>query len=157
MQGIKWGGLLSSNKVPDVSLHLALVVLTTKITVHLCATWMHSKSGAVKLPKDLLSQLCQLGNHYPSPISKTTIYVNGPTLVSRTRLYPVPDGHHHCVLPLGLYRGHDVHDRHSCAHDQGPALAQGGMPGKACHDRPPVTPRPERVTVHDVGVYKSIK
>ena len=46
----------SSNKVPYVSLHSAPVVLTTKILVHLRATWMHDKSRAVKLPENLLSQ-----------------------------------------------------------------------------------------------------
>ena len=74
----------SSNKVPYVSLHPALVILTTKILVHLCATWMHSKPRAVKLPENLLSQIGRMGNHYPSPIPKTTICVDGPALVTRT-------------------------------------------------------------------------
>ena len=67
----------SSNKVPYVSLHPTPIVLATKILVHLRATWMHGKSRAVKLHENLLSQIGQLGNHYPSPISKTTISVNG--------------------------------------------------------------------------------
>ena len=74
----------SSHKVPYVSLHPAPIVLTTKILVHLHATWMHGKSRAVKLPENLLSQIGQLGNHYPSLISKTTICVNAPALVTRT-------------------------------------------------------------------------
>ena len=74
----------SSSKVPYVSLHFALVILTTKVLVHLRATSMHGKSGAVKLPENLLSQICQLGNHYLSPISKTTICMKGPSLVTRT-------------------------------------------------------------------------
>ena len=74
----------SSNKVPYVSLHPTPVVLTTKILVHLRATWMYGKSRAVKLPENLLSQIGQMGNHYPSPIPKTTICVDGPALVTRT-------------------------------------------------------------------------
>ena len=74
----------SSNKVPYVSLHLTPTILATKILVHLRATWMHGKSRAVKLPENLLSQIGLLGNHYPSPISKTTICVKGPALVTRT-------------------------------------------------------------------------
>ena len=74
----------SSNKVPYVSLHPTSVILKMKILVHLRATWMQEKSRAVKLPENLLSQIGQLGNHYTSPISKTTIYVNGPALVTRT-------------------------------------------------------------------------
>ena len=73
----------SSNKVPYVSLYPTLIVLATKILVHLRATWMHNKSRAVKLTENLLSQIGQLENHYPSPILKTTIYVNGPALVTR--------------------------------------------------------------------------
>ena len=56
----------SSNKVPYVSFHSAPVILTTKIQVHLRATWMDGKSRAVKLPENLLSQIVQLGNHYHS-------------------------------------------------------------------------------------------
>ena len=74
----------SSNKVSYVSLHPAPVVLVTKILVHLRATWMHEKSRAVKLPENLLSQISQLGNHYPSSIPKTTICVDGPALVTCT-------------------------------------------------------------------------
>ena len=74
----------SSNKVPYVSLHPVSIVLTTKILVHLRATWMHGKPRAVKLPENLLSQIGQQGNHYPSPILKTTICVDGPALVTCT-------------------------------------------------------------------------
>ena len=74
----------SSNKVHYVSLHPTLIILAKKILVHLRATWMHCKSRVVKLLENLLSQIVQLGNHYPSPISKTTIYVNGPALITRT-------------------------------------------------------------------------
>ena len=73
-----------SNKVPYVSLHLAPVVLATKILVHLRVNWMHGKSRATKLPENLLSQIGQLGNHYPSCITKTTICVDGPALVTCT-------------------------------------------------------------------------
>ena len=48
------------------------------------ATWMHSKSRVVKLPENLLSQIGQLENHYSSSIPKTTICVDGPTLVTCT-------------------------------------------------------------------------
>ena len=89
-------------KVPYVSLHPAPVVLATKITVHLRATWMHNKSRVVKLPEDLLSQIGQLRNHHPSSIPKTTICVDGPALVSHTLLYPVLDEHYLRVLSLGL-------------------------------------------------------
>ena len=92
----------SSNKVPYLSLHSPLVVLTTKILVHLRATWMHGKSRAMKLPENLLSQIGQLGNHYPSSIPKTTICVDDPALVTCSCLYSVLDGHYLCVLPLGL-------------------------------------------------------
>ena len=85
-----------------MSLHPTLIVLATKILVHLRATWMYGKSRAVKLPENILSQIGQLGNHYPSPISKTTIYVNGPALVTHTLLYLVLDGHYLRILPLGL-------------------------------------------------------
>ena len=74
----------SSHKVPYVSLHPAPVVLTTKILVHFRATWMHDKSRAVKLPENLLSQIGQMGNHYPSSIPKTTIRVDGPALITCT-------------------------------------------------------------------------
>ena len=74
----------SSNKVPYVSFHPALVILTTKILVHLRATWMHGKSRAVKLPENLLSQIGQLGNHYPSSLPKITICVDDPALVTYT-------------------------------------------------------------------------
>ena len=74
----------SSHKVPYVSLHPAPVILTTKILVHLRVTWMYCKSRAVKLPKNLLSQIGQLGNHYPSSIPKTTIRVDGTALVTST-------------------------------------------------------------------------
>ena len=93
---------ISSNKVPYMSLHSAPVLLTTKILVHLHATWMHNKSRVVKLPENLLSQIGQLGNHYSSSIPMTTICLDGPALVTCTRLYSVPDGHYLCVLPLGL-------------------------------------------------------
>ena len=73
-----------SNKVLYVSLHPALVILATKILVHLRATWMHGKSRVVKLPENLLSQIGKLGNHYPFSIPKTTICVDGPTLVTCT-------------------------------------------------------------------------
>ena len=75
----------SSNKVPQASLHPAPVILTTKILVHLRATWMHGKSRAVKLPKNLLSQIGRMGNHYSSSIPKTTICVDGQPSS------PVPD------------------------------------------------------------------
>ena len=74
----------SSNKVLYVSLHSAPVILTTKILVHLQATWMHDKSRVVKLPENLISQIGQLGNHYPSSIPKTTIWVDGPVLIPCT-------------------------------------------------------------------------
>ena len=74
----------SSNKVLDVSLHPAPVVLATNITIHLRATWMHSKSRAMELHKDLLSQICQLGNHYSSSIPKTTICVDDLAFVTCT-------------------------------------------------------------------------
>ena len=74
----------SSNKVSHVSLHPAPVILTTKILVHLRATWMHGKSRAVKLPENLLSQIGRMGNHYPSSIPKITICVDGPALVTCT-------------------------------------------------------------------------
>ena len=74
----------TSHKVPYVSLHPAPVVLMTKILVHLRATWMHGKPRAVKLLENLLSQIGRMGNHYPSPIPKTTICVDGPALVTRT-------------------------------------------------------------------------
>ena len=70
--------------VPYVSLHPTLIVLATKILVHLSATWMHGKSRAVKLPENLLSQIGRMGNHYPSSIPKTTICVDGPALVTCT-------------------------------------------------------------------------
>ena len=35
-------------------------------------------------------------------------------------------------------RGHDVHGRHSCVHDRGPACTRIGVLGKACHDRGPL-------------------
>ena len=73
-----------SNEVPDVSLHPAPVILVMKIMVHLPATWMHSKSGAVELLEDLLYQISRLGNYYPSPIPNTTICVDGLTLVTCT-------------------------------------------------------------------------
>ena len=91
-----------SNKIPNVSLLFALVLLVTKITVHLRATWMHNKSRAVELLEDLLSHISQLRNHDPSPITKTTICMDGPTFVTCTCLYSVPDGHYLYVLPLGL-------------------------------------------------------
>ena len=72
-----------SNKIPNVSLHPALVILVTKITIHLRTTWMHNKTRTMEFLKDLLSQFCQLGNHNPSPIPKTTIRVNGVTPLSR--------------------------------------------------------------------------
>ena len=34
-------------------------------------------------------------------------------------------------------RGHGVHGKCVCSHDQRPACACAGEPGKACHDRPP--------------------
>ena len=74
----------SSNKVPYVSLHPTPIILTTKIPIHLRATWMYGKSRAVKLPENLLSQVNQMGNHYPSSIPKTTIRVDGPALVTCT-------------------------------------------------------------------------
>ena len=74
----------SSNKVPYVSLHPAPIVLAKKILVHLRATWMHGKSRAMKLLENLLSQIGQLGNHYPSSILKTTICMDGPALVTCT-------------------------------------------------------------------------
>ena len=74
----------SSHKVPNVSLHPTLVILATKILVHLRATWMHGKSRVVKLPENILSQVGQMGNHYPSSIPKTTIRVDGPALVTYT-------------------------------------------------------------------------
>ena len=74
----------SSNKVPYVSLHPSPVVLAMKILVHLRATWMHSKSRALKLSENLLSQTGQLGDHYPSSIPKTTICVDDPALITRT-------------------------------------------------------------------------
>ena len=74
----------SSNKVPYVFLHSTPVILTTKILVHLRATWMHGKSRVVKLPKNLLSQIGRLGNHYPSYIPKTTICVDDPALITYT-------------------------------------------------------------------------
>ena len=83
----------SSNKVPYVSLHPAPIVLTSGCT---------QKSRVVKLPENILSQIDQLGNHYPSSISKTTICVDGPSLITCTLLYPVPDGHYLRVLPLRL-------------------------------------------------------
>ena len=92
----------SSNKVPYVSLHPAPVVLATKITLQLRATWMYNKSGTVELLEDLLSQISQLRNHYPSFILKTTICVDGPAFVTCTRLYPVPDEHYLYVLSLRL-------------------------------------------------------
>ena len=30
-----------------------------------------------------------------------------------------------------------MHGRHACVHDQGPARARVGVPGKACCERPP--------------------
>ena len=92
----------SSIKVPYVSLHSAPIVLVTKILVHLRATWMHGKLRVVKLLENLLSQIGQLGNHYPSSIPKTTICVDSPALVTCTGLYPVLDGHYLRVLCLGL-------------------------------------------------------
>ena len=92
----------SLNKIPNVSLHPAPVILAMKIMIHLRATWMHRKTRIIEFPKDLLSQLCQLGNHNPSPIPKTTIRVNGLTLVTHTSLYLVLDRHYLSVLPLGL-------------------------------------------------------
>ena len=74
----------SSHKFPYVSLHSALVIMTTKILIHLCATWMHCKSRAVKLPENLYSQIGRMGNHYPSSIPKTTICVGGPAPVTST-------------------------------------------------------------------------
>ena len=79
-----WLLVLATNKVPYVSLHLALVKMATKILVHHRATWMHDKSRVVKLPENLLSQISQLGNHYPFSIPKTTICVDDPALVKCT-------------------------------------------------------------------------
>ena len=45
----------SFNKISNVSLHPAPIILATKISVHLRATWMHSKTRAVKHPEDFLS------------------------------------------------------------------------------------------------------
>ena len=72
------------NKVLYVSLHSAPVILTTKILVHLRAIWMHGKSRAVKLLENLLSQIGRMENHYPSSLLKTTIYMDGPALVTHT-------------------------------------------------------------------------
>ena len=47
----------SSNKISNVSLHPVPIILATKIMVHLRATWMHNKSGAVELLENLLSQI----------------------------------------------------------------------------------------------------
>ena len=51
------------NKIPNVSLHIASVILETKITVHLHATRMHSESRVVEFLEDVLSHISQLGNH----------------------------------------------------------------------------------------------
>ena len=73
-----------SNKISNMSLHPTPVILAMKITIHLHATWMHSKSGAMELLEDLLSHISRLGNHKPSPIPKTTICVDGPAFVTCT-------------------------------------------------------------------------
>ena len=70
--------------------------------IHLHATRMHNKMGAVKLLEDLLSQIHRLGNHNPFPEWKTIISAKDPTLVIYTLLYSVPNGQYRCVLPLGL-------------------------------------------------------
>ena len=92
----------TTNKLPHVFLHPTLVILATKIMVHFRATWMHIKMGAMELPGDLLSQIYRLGNHNPSPISKTTIRVIGLAFVTCIRPYLVPDGQYLRVLSLGL-------------------------------------------------------
>ena len=75
----------SSNKIPHVSLHPALVILSMKILVHLHATWMHGKPRAMKLPENLLSQIGRMGNHYSSPISRLpSVWMVQPSS-------PVPD------------------------------------------------------------------
>ena len=79
-----------SNIVPNLTLHPTLVILATKIMVHLRAAWMHNKSRVMELLEDLLSQICQLGNHNPSPIPMTTICVNGPTFVTEDLIVPGP-------------------------------------------------------------------
>ena len=73
-----------SNKIPNVSLNSDPIILATKITVHLRATWIHSESRVVEVPEDLLSQIGQLGNHDPSHIPKTTICVDGPAFGTHT-------------------------------------------------------------------------
>ena len=55
-----------SNKI-FVLLQSAPIILATKISTHLRATWMHRKMRAVELPEDLLSQIGQLGNHNVTP------------------------------------------------------------------------------------------
>ena len=42
-------------------LHPAPIILATKVMIHLRATWMHSESGAMELPEDLLPQIRRLG------------------------------------------------------------------------------------------------
>ena len=69
----------SLNKVRHMFLYPSLVILTMKISIHLLATWIHYKTGAMELPENLLSQIYQLGNHNPSPIPKAIISVNRPT------------------------------------------------------------------------------
>ena len=60
-----------SNKIPNLSLHPVPVILTTKITVHLCATWMHEKTGAKELHEDFLPQIFFLtGESQPVPYTE---------------------------------------------------------------------------------------
>ena len=91
------------HKILNVFLYPTPVILAMKIMVHLCATWMHSKTGAMELLKDLLSQIYRLGNHNPFHIPKTTIHVNGPVFITCIRSYLVPGGRYLCVLSLRLY------------------------------------------------------
>ena len=92
----------STNKISNVFFHPTLVILATKIMVHLCATWMQSKTGAMELPEDLLSQIYRQGNHNPSPIPNTIIRVNGLAFVACIQPYRVPDGQYLYVPSLGL-------------------------------------------------------
>ena len=90
------------NKIPNLFLYPTPVILATKIMVHLRATWIHGKTGAMELLEDLFSKIFRLGNDNLSLIPKTTIRVKGPVFVTCIRLYPIPDGQYLHVLYLGL-------------------------------------------------------
>ena len=108
-----------TNKIPNLLLHSTPVILAMNVMVHLRAMGMYNKTRAIELPNDLLSQICHPGNHNPTPIPKTTIYLNGLAFFPCTRPYLVPDERHLCVLPRGLNHS-TQHKRRSHQTSQNP-------------------------------------